>query len=107
VSVTEGVTKTLRELGVSLSLDEFETGYSNFSLAPGPADHREKERLAVHSTLDSGNRRGTAFVRDIVNLGHSLRLSSLVRVWGRRRRPKHLWDESHAAPSPSVVPPGP
>ncbi len=117
VGVTGGVMKALRGLGVSLSLDDFGAGYSNFSwLQELPITGIKIDRRFI-STLDSDDGRGAAIVQGIVNLGHSLHLSVVgegVETAGQARAlreigcefmqgyfygspgaPEQLWDGSH------------
>ena len=75
VGVAEVVMRSLRELGVCLSLDDFGAGYSNFSwLQDLPITGIKIDRRFI-ATLDSDDCRGTAIVQGLVNLGHSLNLS--------------------------------
>ncbi len=75
VGVAEVVLQALRDLGVSLSLDDFGAGYSNFSwLQDLPITGIKVDRRFV-CTLDSDDGRGAAIVQGLVNLGHSLHLS--------------------------------
>jgi diguanylate cyclase (GGDEF)-like protein len=72
VGVAEVVMRSLRELGVALSLDDFGAGYSNFSwLQELPISGIKIDRRFI-ATLDTGDRRGAAIVQGLVNLGHSL-----------------------------------
>ncbi|HEX3333333.1 MAG TPA: EAL domain-containing protein [Acidimicrobiales bacterium] len=74
VGVAEVVMRSLRDLGVSLSLDDFGAGYSNFSwLQDLPISGIKVDRRFI-STLDSGDTRGVAIVQGLVDLGHSLDL---------------------------------
>jgi diguanylate cyclase (GGDEF)-like protein len=123
VGVTEGVMKALRGFGISLSLDDFGAGYSNFSwLQDLPITGIKIDRRFI-STLDSGDRRGAAIVQGIVNLGHSLHLSVVgegVETAGQARAlretgcdigqgyfygmpgpPEQLWEGSQGTPSAS------
>jgi diguanylate cyclase (GGDEF)-like protein len=75
VGVAEVVMRSLRDLGVCLSLDDFGAGYSNFSwLQDLPITGIKIDRRFV-SMLDSGDSRSAAIVKGLVNLGHSLNLS--------------------------------
>jgi diguanylate cyclase (GGDEF)-like protein len=75
VGVAEVVMRSLRDLGVCLSLDDFGAGYSNFSwLQDLPITGIKIDRRFV-STLDSDDCRSAAIVQGLVNLGHSLNLS--------------------------------
>jgi EAL domain-containing protein (putative c-di-GMP-specific phosphodiesterase class I) len=75
VGVAEVVMRSLRDLGVCLSLDDFGAGYSNFSwLQDLPITGIKIDRRFV-STLDSDDARSAAIVQGLVNLGHSLNLS--------------------------------
>jgi EAL domain-containing protein (putative c-di-GMP-specific phosphodiesterase class I) len=75
VGVAEVVMRSLRDLGVSLSLDDFGAGYSNFSwLQDVPITGIKIDRRFV-STLDSDDCRSAAIVQGLVKLGHSLNLS--------------------------------
>jgi EAL domain-containing protein (putative c-di-GMP-specific phosphodiesterase class I) len=75
VGVAEVVMRSLRDLGVCLSLDDFGAGYSNFSwLQDLPITGIKIDRRFV-STLDSDDCRSVAIVQGLVNLGHSLDLS--------------------------------
>ena len=74
VGVAEVVMRSLRDLGVALSLDDFGAGYSNFSwLRDLPITGIKVDRRFI-STLDTEDRRGAAIVQGLVNLGHSLDL---------------------------------
>jgi diguanylate cyclase (GGDEF)-like protein len=75
VGVAEIVMKSLRYLGIALSLDDFGAGYSNLSwLQDLPITGIKVDRRFIAS-LDSGDDRGTAIVQGLVNLGHSLQLA--------------------------------
>jgi diguanylate cyclase (GGDEF)-like protein len=73
---TVKVLTELRAMGVSLNLDDFGAGYSNLRwLQELPITGLKIDRRFV-STLDlPGDDRGTAIVRGLISLGHSLGLN--------------------------------
>jgi len=75
VGATEKVLHELRQLGVSLNLDDFGAGHSNLSwLQELPITGLKIDRRFV-ATLDMlGDTRGAAIVGGLVNLGHALGL---------------------------------
>jgi diguanylate cyclase (GGDEF)-like protein len=75
VGATGQVLHDLRDLGVSLNLDDFGAGYSNLSwLQELPITGLKIDRRFV-ATLDvSGEVRGAAIVEGLVSLGHALGL---------------------------------
>ena len=76
VGATREVLRELRQLGVSINLDDFGAGYSNLSwLQELPITGLKIDRRFV-STLDlAGETRGTAIVQGLISLGHALGLS--------------------------------
>lgn len=75
VVAATGVMKHLRALGISLALDDFGAGYSNlWWLQDLPITGIKIDRRFV-TTLDSGDDRGPAIVKGLVDLGHSLNLT--------------------------------
>jgi EAL domain-containing protein (putative c-di-GMP-specific phosphodiesterase class I) len=75
VVAAKGVMKHLRALGISLALDDFGAGYSNlWWLQDLPITGIKIDRRFV-TTLDSGDDRGPAIVKGLVDLGHSLKLT--------------------------------
>jgi diguanylate cyclase (GGDEF)-like protein len=75
VGAAKGIMKHLRSLGIALALDDFGAGYSNLSwLKDLPITGIKIDRQFIEA-LNSSDGRGTAIVRGLVNLGHSLQLS--------------------------------
>lgn len=75
VVAARGVMKHLRALGISLALDDFGAGYSNlWWLQDLPITGIKIDRRFV-TTLDSGDDRGPAIVKGLVDLGHGLNLT--------------------------------
>lgn len=76
VGATEKVLIALRAMGVSLNLDDFGAGYSNlWWLQELPITGLKIDRRFV-ATLDAlDDERGSAIVRGLVSLGHSLGLT--------------------------------
>ncbi|MHB8594937.1 MAG: putative bifunctional diguanylate cyclase/phosphodiesterase [Acidimicrobiales bacterium] len=76
VGATETVLRALRDLGVSLNLDDFGAGYSNLSwLQELPITGLKIDRRFI-ATLDlPGEQRGSAIVSGLLSLGHGLGLS--------------------------------
>jgi diguanylate cyclase (GGDEF)-like protein len=75
VGATRRILSQLRDLGVSLNLDDFGAGYSNLSwLQELPITGLKVDRRFV-ATLDvAGETRGAAIVAGIIGLGHALGL---------------------------------
>jgi diguanylate cyclase (GGDEF)-like protein len=75
VGATTKVLRELRELGVSVNLDDFGAGYSNLSwLQELPITGIKIDRRFV-ATLDvAGEVRGAAIVQGLISLGHALGL---------------------------------
>ena len=75
VGATTKVLHELRELGVSVNLDDFGAGYSNLSwLQDLPITGLKIDRRFVVSLDDSGEVRGTAIVEGLISLAHALGL---------------------------------
>jgi diguanylate cyclase (GGDEF)-like protein len=75
VVAAKEVMKHLRVLGIALALDDFGAGYSNlWWLQDLPITGIKVDRRFI-TTLDSGDARGPAIVRGLVDLGHSLNLT--------------------------------
>ncbi len=73
---TVKVLRALRELGVSLNLDDFGAGYSNLAwLQELPITGIKIDRRFVSSLDVVSDRRGTAIVDGLIRLGHALGLS--------------------------------
>ena len=76
VGGTAKVLRVLRELGVSLNLDDFGAGYSNLAwLQELPISGIKIDRRFVSSLDVTSDRRGTAIVDGLIRLGHALGLS--------------------------------
>lgn len=76
IGATEKVLRSLRELGVSLNLDDFGAGHSNLSwLQELPITGIKIDRRFVASLDALGDERGTAIVHGLIGLGHALGLS--------------------------------
>ncbi|HLI73140.1 MAG TPA: EAL domain-containing protein [Acidimicrobiales bacterium] len=76
VGGTVKVLRALRELGVSLNLDDFGAGYSNLAwLQELPITGIKIDRRFVSSLDVVNDRRGTAIVDGLIRLGHALGLS--------------------------------
>ncbi len=73
---TEKVLQSLRELGVSVNLDDFGAGHSNLAwLQDLPITGLKIDRRFVSSLDAPDDARGTAIVRGLLGLGHALGLS--------------------------------
>ena len=115
VVAAKGVMKHLHALGISLALDDFGAGYSNlWWLQDLPITGIKIDRRFV-TTLDSGDGRGPAIVKGLVDLGHSLSLTVVGEgvetseqarrlraigcesvqgfFYGKPGPPERLWDE--------------
>ncbi len=76
VGATIEVLRALRETGLSLNLDDFGAGHSNlWWLQELPITGIKIDRRFVASLDVHGEHRGTAIVRGLVGLGHSLGLA--------------------------------
>jgi EAL domain-containing protein (putative c-di-GMP-specific phosphodiesterase class I) len=75
VRATEKVLQALRDLGVSVNLDDFGAGHSNLSwLQDLPISGLKIDRRFVAS-LDTPDGRGIAIVQGLLGLGHAFGLS--------------------------------
>jgi diguanylate cyclase (GGDEF)-like protein len=75
VRATERVLRALRDLGVSVNLDDFGSGHSNLSwLQDLPISGLKIDRRFVAS-LDNPDGRGIAIVQGLLGLGHAFGLS--------------------------------
>jgi diguanylate cyclase (GGDEF)-like protein len=76
VRATERVLRSVRELGVSINLDDFGAGHSNlWWLQDLPISGLKIDRRFVATLDDSQDARGTAIVQGLLGLGHALGLS--------------------------------
>jgi diguanylate cyclase (GGDEF)-like protein len=80
--------RAIRAMGVRLAIDDFGTGYSSLSyLQRFPLDVLKIDRAFVEAV---GNAEGTALVRSIVDIGKSLRLSTVAEGIERPEQPAQL-----------------
>jgi diguanylate cyclase (GGDEF)-like protein len=80
--------RAIRAMGVRLAIDDFGTGYSSLSyLQRFPLDVLKIDRAFVDAV---GNTEGSALVRSIVDIGRSLRLSTVAEGIERPEQPAQL-----------------
>ena len=76
VGATSKVLRQLRQMGVSINLDDFGAGYSNLSwLQDLPITGLKIDRRFVSSLDVPGDTRGAAIVQGLISLGHALGVS--------------------------------
>jgi len=80
--------RAIRAMGVRLAIDDFGTGYSSLSyLQRFPLDVLKIDRAFVEGV---GNAEGSALIRSIVDIGRSLRLSTVAEGIERPEQPAQL-----------------
>jgi diguanylate cyclase (GGDEF)-like protein len=80
--------RAIRAMGVRLAIDDFGTGYSSLSyLQRFPLDILKIDRAFVEAV---GDAEGSALVRSIVDIGRSLRLSTVAEGIERPEQPAQL-----------------
>jgi EAL domain-containing protein (putative c-di-GMP-specific phosphodiesterase class I) len=80
--------RAIRAMGVRLAIDDFGTGYSSLSyLQRFPLDVLKIDRAFVEAV---GEAEGSALVRSIVDIGRSLRLSTVAEGIERPEQPAQL-----------------
>jgi diguanylate cyclase (GGDEF)-like protein len=80
--------RAIRAMGVRLAIDDFGTGYSSLSyLQRFPLDVLKIDRAFIDAV---GNAEGSALVRSIVDIGRSLRLSTVAEGIERPEQPAQL-----------------
>jgi diguanylate cyclase (GGDEF)-like protein len=80
--------RAIRAMGVRLAIDDFGTGYSSLSyLQRFPLDVLKIDRAFVDAV---GDAEGSALVRSIVDIGRSLRLSTVAEGIERPEQPAQL-----------------
>ena len=80
--------RAIRAMGVRLAIDDFGTGYSSLSyLQRFPLDVLKIDRAFVEAV---GDVEGSALVRSIVDIGRSLRLSTVAEGIERPEQPAQL-----------------
>lgn len=92
----EDQTKTklhdLKEMGINISLDDFETGYSSFKhLKELPIEVLKIDKSFLEHLI--GNKGQEAIVRSMIQLGHNLNLKVLVEGVENQMQEQWLKDE--------------
>jgi EAL domain-containing protein (putative c-di-GMP-specific phosphodiesterase class I) len=80
--------RAIRAMGIRLAIDDFGTGYSSLSyLQRFPLDVLKIDRAFIDAV---GEAEGSALVRSIVDIGRSLRLSTVAEGIERPEQPAQL-----------------